>query len=76
MDIVSAAAAIAGLVQLADIAVTRGYKYIKAVKDCDSDVKRLIGETNALGALLNRLANEAEDNAEEEVAQGTIGRPF
>lgn len=56
------AASISGLASLADTVVTRGFRYMKAVKDCDKDVERLISETNALGSLLSRLQQEAEEH--------------
>lgn len=34
---------------------------MKAVKSCDKDVERLISEISALGSLLCRLRQEAEE---------------
>lgn len=51
------AASVAGLIQLADIVVGRGYKFIKAVKDAEKSVKSLVHETNTLSGVLHSLSN-------------------
>jgi hypothetical protein len=49
-------AAISGLAELAGGLVIKGYRYIRAVKDCDKDMQRLISETTALGGLIDEGA--------------------
>ena len=61
MDPFSIVVGIGGLASLADTVVTRGFRYVKAVKSCDKDVERLISEISALGSLLCRLRQEAEE---------------
>lgn len=54
-DPLSFVASIAAVSTLAGTVVTKGYRYIKAVKDCPEDVRRLIAEVNVLCGVLRRL---------------------
>ncbi|KAL8910660.1 MAG: hypothetical protein Q9171_004076 [Xanthocarpia ochracea] len=49
-------ASIVAVSTLAGNVVTKGYRYLKAVKDCPEDVRRLIAEVNVLCGILSRLA--------------------
>jgi hypothetical protein len=59
-DGLSIAASIAGLVQIADIVVRRGYRYVRDVKDAEKSVGSLIDEVNKLSGVLHSLRNVAE----------------
>ncbi|KAL8645361.1 MAG: hypothetical protein Q9210_006746, partial [Variospora velana] len=48
-------ASIVAVSTLAGNVVTKGYRYLKAVKDCPEDVRRLIAEVNVLCGILSRL---------------------
>ncbi|MCJ1388912.1 hypothetical protein MMC18_001763 [Xylographa bjoerkii] len=50
--------------------VEKGYKYLKAVKDCEDDVRKLMLETNILCGIIDRLAKLAEDNEDSEDNEG------
>ncbi|KAL8923170.1 MAG: hypothetical protein Q9208_004733 [Pyrenodesmia sp. 3 TL-2023] len=54
-DPLSFVASIVALSTLAGTVVTKGYRYLKAVKDCPEDVRRLMAEVNVLCGILNRL---------------------
>lgn len=54
-DPVSFGASIAALSALAGTVAGKGYRYLKAVKDCSEDVRRLIAEVSALCGILQRL---------------------
>ncbi|CAG8979378.1 hypothetical protein HYALB_00002504 [Hymenoscyphus albidus] len=58
---VGIAASVAGLLSLAEIVVTRGYKFIKAVKDANTSVKTLVMEVQR--ALGPQLLDEDEESA-------------
>lgn len=60
------AASIAGLIQLADIVVGRGYKFIKAVKNAEKSVQSLVHETNTLSGVLHSLCNTIQLLEEDE----------
>ena len=69
-DGLSFAASIAGLASLADIVVTKGYKYIRSVKDCEAEVRKLIVEADVLCGVLTRLEKslkEREDAVEADL---------
>ena len=51
----SFAASIVAISQLAGIVALKGHRYLKAVKDCSEDVRRLIVETDVLCGILTRL---------------------
>ena len=53
--LLSFAASIIAVATLAGTVATKGYGYIKAVKDCSDDVRRLIAEVSALCGILERL---------------------
>lgn len=48
-------ASIIAVSALAGNVATKGYRYIKAVKDCPEDVRKLMAEVNVLCGILNRL---------------------
>ncbi|KAL8835231.1 MAG: hypothetical protein Q9170_003393 [Blastenia crenularia] len=54
-DPLSFVASVVAVASLAGIVVTKGYCYIKAVKDCPDDVRSLMAEINVLSAILQRL---------------------
>jgi hypothetical protein len=60
------AASVAGLIQLADIVVGRGYKFIKSVKDAEKAVKSLVHEVNNLSGVLHSLSNTIQLLEEDE----------
>ncbi|MCJ1244877.1 Ankyrin-2 [Trapelia coarctata] len=66
MDGLTLAASIAGLVSVAQIVVEKGYRYLKAVKNCEDEVRKLILETNVFCGIIERLARFAEDEEEED----------
>ena len=41
---------------LAETVVTRGYRYLKAVKNCPAEIRNLMAETNVLCGILGRLS--------------------
>ena len=49
-------ASIAAVSTLAGSIATKGYRYLKAVKDCPEEVRRLVAEVNVLCGILKRLA--------------------
>lgn len=59
-DPLSISASIAGLMTIADIVIRNGYKYIRAVRDSDKAVAKLISEVNSLSGILHSLRNIAE----------------
>ena len=48
-------ASVVAVSTLAGSVVSKGYRYIKAVKECPEDVRRLIAEVNAFYGILERL---------------------
>ncbi|KAL8957361.1 MAG: hypothetical protein Q9193_005341 [Seirophora villosa] len=54
-DPISFVASVVAVSTLAGNVVTKGYRYIKAVKDCPDEVRRLMAEVNVLYGILNRL---------------------
>ncbi|KAH8786249.1 hypothetical protein BGZ57DRAFT_818295, partial [Hyaloscypha finlandica] len=68
LDGLSFVASIAGLVSLADLVVTKGYRYLKSVKNCEEDVRSLIVEADVLCGVLSRLAKSLQENAEGDEA--------
>ncbi|MCJ1432343.1 hypothetical protein MMC27_001699 [Xylographa pallens] len=66
MDPLSLSVSIAGLATLAQTVVEKGYKYLRAVKDCGKDVRELMVETNVLCGVIDRLAKLAKDNEDDE----------
>ena len=68
LDGLSFAASVAGLVSLADIVVTKGYKYVKSVKDCEEEVRNLIVEADVLCGVLTRLAKSLKENEDADEA--------
>ena len=66
MDPLSLSLSIAGLATLAQTVVEKGYKYLRAVKDCEKDVRELLVETNVLCGVVDRLVKLAEDNEDDE----------
>ncbi|CAO1600437.1 hypothetical protein XANCAGTX0491_004126 [Xanthoria calcicola] len=55
-DPLSFVASIVAVSTLAGSIATKGYRYLKAVKDCPEEVRRLIAEVNVLCGMLTRLA--------------------
>lgn len=72
MDGLSAAVAVISLIDTARRLASEGYKYIKAVKNCDQDVQRLIGEISALEGLLHHVEKLFSEKEAEEAANGTV----
>ncbi|KAL9626289.1 MAG: hypothetical protein Q9204_007424, partial [Flavoplaca sp. TL-2023a] len=54
-DPLSFVASVAAVSTLAGNIATKGYRYLKAVKECPEDVRRLIAEVNVLCGILSRL---------------------
>ena len=54
-DPLSFVASVVAVATLAENVATRGYKYIKSVKDCPSEVRNLMAEVNVLCGVLDRL---------------------
>lgn len=48
-------ASLIAIAALAEKVVTRGYRYLKAVKSCPDEVRNLMAETNVLCGILGRL---------------------
>lgn len=48
-------ASVVGVASLAGTVATKGYQYLKAVKDCPNEVRGLIVEINILCGILGRL---------------------
>jgi hypothetical protein len=67
-DGLSFAASVVGLVSLADIIVTKGYKYIRSVKDCEEEVRNLIVEADVLCGVLSRLARSLKEKEDADGA--------
>ena len=65
-DPLSIVASICGIASLADTVVTKAYKYLKAVRECEEEVRSLIVELNVFSAVLGRLARLAKDNEDED----------
>lgn len=59
LSFVSSVIAVAAL---AEGVVTRGYRYLKAVKNCADEVRNLMAETNVLCGILGRLRVLLADN--------------
>ena len=66
-DGLSVAASVAGLIQIADIVVRRGYRYIRDVKNAEKSVEQLIDEVNKLSRVLHSLKNVAERCEDEKM---------
>jgi hypothetical protein len=66
ISVVGAAASIIGIAQLAESIVSKGYKYLKAVKNCEEEVHKLMVEINVLSGLLKYVAPDDEDEEEED----------
>jgi cob(I)alamin adenosyltransferase len=58
-DGLSVAASVAGLVQIADVVVRRGYRYIREVKNAEKSVEQLIDEVNKLSGVLHSLSKDS-----------------
>lgn len=54
-DPLSFVASVIAIASLAENVVTKGYHYLKAVKDCPSEVRTLMAELNVLSGILGRL---------------------
>ncbi|KAL6712856.1 hypothetical protein ACLMJK_009568 [Lecanora helva] len=54
-DPLSFVASVIAVATLAETVATKGYQYIKAVKDCPNEVRSLIAEVNVLCGVLGRL---------------------
>lgn len=55
-DPLSFVASVIAVASLAEKVVTRGYRYLKAVKTCPDEVRNLTAETNVLCGILGRLS--------------------
>ena len=71
-DIISLAASITALAGLAETVFIKGSKYVKAVKICGEEVRRLIIEINDFCGIISRLGQVLE-NEEVENKGATIG---
>jgi hypothetical protein len=58
---IGAAASIIGIAQLVESIVSKGYKYLKAVKNCEEEVHKLMVEINVLSGILKYIALDDED---------------
>lgn len=65
-DPLSIAASICGIASLAETVVSKGYRYVKAVKDCREDVSRLFLEVKILCGVLDRLGRMLEEDEDDE----------
>lgn len=54
-------ASVVGVATLAGTVVTKGYQYLKAVKDCPNEVRSLMVEVNVLCGILGRLVVLLQD---------------
>ena len=54
-------ASVIAVASLAGTVTTKGYRYLKAVKDCPSEVRSLMVETNILCGILSRLVVLLQD---------------
>ena len=70
---VSFVASVIGIATLAENVVTKGYRYLKAARNCSDEVRTLMAEVNVLCSILKRLEillqtdkpnQETEDDAE------------
>lgn len=74
MDPLSLTASIIAVATLAEGVVTKLYKYVKAVKDCEDEVQKLKVQADVLSGVLERLARLAEEEEEnEEDTEGENG---
>lgn len=55
VDPLSFITSVIAITSLAENVVTKGYHYLKAVKDCPSEVRTLMAELNVLCGILGRL---------------------
>lgn len=55
MDPLSVAASIAGLITLTELIVSRGYEFVKGVKNAKTEVTQLLSELTALFGVLQSL---------------------
>jgi hypothetical protein len=56
-DILSISASIAGLLSITEIIIRNGYNFIRACKEAEEAVLRLINEVNSLAGILYSLGN-------------------
>jgi hypothetical protein len=61
MDGVSGAAAIGGLISLADTVITRVVKYLVAVKNADKEISQLLDETSSVSGLFSWVKKTMEE---------------
>jgi hypothetical protein len=54
-DPISFVASVIAITTLAENVVTKGYRYLKAVKNCPDEVRGLMAEANVLCGILGRL---------------------
>ncbi len=74
MDPFSLATGVAELMSLADIVATKGYRYIKAVRDCEDEVRELMVELDVFAGVLQRLAKKVKGEEDEEEGQDVDGK--
>ena len=79
-DPLSFVASVIAIAGLAEAVATRGYRYLKAVKNCPDEVRNLMAETNVLCGILgrlsvlvggNRLKSEATAKSKEPASQNS-----
>jgi hypothetical protein len=66
-EVLGAASAIAGLVSLADLVLSRGFKclvYLKKVRNAEKEVLRLLDETSAVNGLFAWIRSEIQGFAQ------------
>ncbi|KAL8673531.1 MAG: hypothetical protein Q9168_002058 [Polycauliona sp. 1 TL-2023] len=54
-DPLSFVASVIAVATLAEVVVTKGYRYLRVVKNCQEDVSKMVVEANVLCGVLNRL---------------------
>lgn len=59
---ISFVASVIAVTTLAENVVTKGYRYLKAVKNCPDEVRKLMAESNVLCGALGRLKVLLEGN--------------
>lgn len=58
-DPLSIAGSLVGIIALADVVATKGWRIFKSIKDCPKEIEALVNETESLCAILGRLKRQA-----------------
>lgn len=64
-EVLGIASSVAGLISLADVVVTKGYKFIKDTKDAEETVRKIVHEVNMVYGVLHSLRSVAFSLEEE-----------